>query len=74
MNTRERRSGQEIRTGRIQEAMARYCLGRDTMKRTADAAGATIRIGKAVLYDFSKLDQYMSGLAGGGSGGNISNH
>ena len=65
MNTRERQTGQEIRTGRIQEAMARYCLGKDTMKRTAAAAGATIRIGKAVLYDFRKLDQYMESLAGG---------
>ena len=65
MNTRTRQSGEGIRTGRIQEAMQRYCLGRETMRKTAAAAGATIKIGKAVLYDFQKIDRYMENLAGG---------
>lgn len=65
MNARSRQTGQEVRTGRIQEAMARYSLGKETMRRTAAAAGAMIKIGNVCLYDFQKIDRYMEALAGG---------
>lgn len=69
MKIREPVSG-EIKTGRIQEAMARYCLGRDTTKRIAAEAGAVIKIGKAWLCDFDKMDAYMESKAGGAANEN----
>lgn len=65
MNTRARHTGQEVRTGRIQEAMARYSLGKETMRRTAAAAGAVIKLGRVCLYDFEKIDKYIDNLTGG---------
>lgn len=55
---RKRVSG-DIKTGRIQEAMQRYCLGRDTTKKLAAEAGAVIKIGRSWLCDFDRMDQYM---------------
>ena len=64
MNARVRHTGQEIRTGRLQEAMARYSLGKETMRRTAVEAGAVIKLGRVCLYDFEKLDQFMKDHSG----------
>lgn len=57
-------NGTEIRTGRIQEAMARYCLGRDKMRSVAKEAGAVIKLGGVCLYDFEKLDNYFKTIGG----------
>ena len=56
----------EVRTGRMPEAQQRYSLGREAVRRIADAAGATIRINGITLYDFEKIDNYLSQLAGKG--------
>lgn len=55
-----------IKTGRIDEACARYGLGRNTMRRVAADAGAVIRIGTCVLFNFTKLDAYFDSISLGG--------
>ena len=46
----------EIKTGKIEQACARYGLGRNTMRKVAGEAGAEIKIGKCYLINFSKVD------------------
>ena len=53
----------EMNTGRITEAMNRYGLGRNTMREVGKAARAEIRIGKAVLYNFRRIDEYLEQLS-----------
>ena len=53
----------EIKTGKIEQAWARYGLGRNTMRKVAGEAGAEIKIGKCYLINFSKVDAYMDSLA-----------
>lgn len=58
----------EARTGGIDEACARYGLGKASMRKVAEDAGAIIRIGKRLLINYSKVDFYfdsISGLQGG---------
>ena len=62
MNRQRERVVPEVRTGRIDEAMARYCLGRDKMRKLAKEAGAVIKVGKVCLYDFQTMDAYMDTL------------
>ena len=63
MNQREKVINFEVKTGRIGDAMNRYNLGRNTMREVGKAAKAEIRIGKAVLYNFQKIDEYMNNLS-----------
>lgn len=51
------------KTGRIEQACARYGLGKNTMRNVAEQAGAVIKIGKCYLIDFQKVDAYMDNLA-----------
>lgn len=53
----------EVKTGRIEQACARYGLGKNTMRKVAGEAGAEIKIGKCYLINFSKVDAYMDSLA-----------
>ena len=53
----------EIKTGKIEQACARYGLGRNTMRKVAGEAGAEIKIGICYLINFSKVDAYMDSLA-----------
>ena len=53
----------DVKTGRMPEAQQRYSIGRETVRKIADAAGATIRINGITLYDFGKIDAYLEGLA-----------
>lgn len=53
----------DMRTGRIDDAVKRYGLGRNSMREVGKAAKAEIRIGKAVLYNFRKIDEYMDSLS-----------
>ena len=48
MNNRLEREtmGIEVKTGRIDQACARYGVGRNTMRGIAERAGAVVRIGK----------------------------
>ena len=52
----------EVKTGRIEQACARYNLGKNTMRKVADDAGAIIKIGTCVLVNFTKLDAYFDAL------------
>ena len=52
-----------VKTGKIEQACARYGLGRNTLRKTAEDAGAVIRIGKCYLINFSKVDDYMDSIS-----------
>lgn len=52
-----------IKTGKIDQACARYGLGRNTMRKVAIEAGAEIKIGKCYLINFTKVDAYMDKIA-----------
>ncbi len=66
MKTRLVRSelGIDARTGRIDQACARYGVGRNTMRQIAEQAGAVVRIGRNYLINFHKVDAYMDSLSG----------
>ena len=51
MNGRLERNnmGIEVKTGRVDQACARYGVGRNTMRQIASQAGAVVRIGKNYL-------------------------
>ena len=53
----------EAKTGGIEEACARYGLGKASMRKVAEDAGAVIRIGKRYLVNYSKVDCYMNSLS-----------
>ena len=53
----------EIRTGRLEQACARYGLGKNSMRAVAEEAKAVIRIGKCYLINFSKVDSYMDNMS-----------
>ncbi len=50
-------------TGRIDDACRRYGLGRNTLRQIAKEAGATIHIGRTVLFNFMILDEYLNSLS-----------
>ena len=52
------------KSGRIEQACARYGVGRSTMRNIAKEAGAEVKIGKCYLINFSKVDDYMDSLSG----------
>lgn len=56
-------SDKETKTGGIEEACARYCLGKSSMRKVAEAANAVIRIGKRYLVNFEKVDLYMNSIS-----------
>lgn len=56
--------GIDARTGRIDQACARYGVGRNTMRQIAEQAGAVIKIGRNYLINFQKVDAYMDSLSG----------
>lgn len=53
----------DAKTGGIEEACARYGLGKQSMRRVAEDAGAVIRIGKRYLINFTRVDRYMDALS-----------
>lgn len=52
-----------MKTGGIEEACARYGLGRASMRHVAEDAGAIIRIGKRLLVNYEKVDRYMDSVS-----------
>ena len=66
MNGRLERSnmGIEVKTGRIEQACARYGVGRSTMRQIAEKSGAIRRIGRNYLIDFQAVDRYLDSLSG----------
>ncbi|MDY4693346.1 MAG: DUF6462 family protein [Blautia sp.] len=53
----------ELKTGKLEQACMRYGLGKNTMRKVADEAGAAIKIGKCYLINFSKVDEYMDRMS-----------
>lgn len=53
----------EMKMGRIEQACQRYGLGRNTMRKFAEDAGAIVKVGKCCLYNFSKLDAYVDHIS-----------
>ena len=51
-----------VKAGRIEQACARYGLGKNTMRKIASEAGAELKIGKCYLINFSKMDAYIDNL------------
>ena len=54
---------EEVRTGGLTEACARYGLGKASMRRVAEDAGAVIRIGKRYLVNYRRVDLYMDSIS-----------
>lgn len=55
--------GIDVKTGRIEQACARYGVGRNTMRQIAEQAGAVVRIGRNYLINFQKVDQFMDSIS-----------
>lgn len=54
----------QVKTIKIEPACMRYGVGRNTMRKIAEDAGAVVRIGKSYLINVSKVDKYMDSLSG----------
>lgn len=52
-----------VKTGGIEDACARYGLGKANMRKVAEDAGAIIRIGKRLLVNYAKVDLYMDSIS-----------
>ena len=53
----------EVKTGSLDDACVRYSLGKPSMRRVAEDANATIRIGRRVVLNFTKIDEYMDAIS-----------
>ena len=53
-----------VKTIKIEPACMRYGVGKNTMRKIAEDAGAVVRIGKSYLIKGSKVDMYMDALSG----------
>ncbi len=52
-----------IKTGRLEDACARYNFGRATMRKIAEDAGAVVRVGRCYRVNFTKVDEYLDAIA-----------
>ena len=52
--------GIESKAGRIEQACARYGVGRTTI---AKEAGAEVKVGKCYLINFSKVDAFIDSIS-----------
>lgn len=59
-----RSDGEEKKLLDIQTAMLRYCLGRDSVRRIAESAGAVVRIGNRILVNATKMDTFFDEVSG----------
>ena len=53
----------ETRCGSMAEAQARYSYGQATIRKIAEDAGAVIRFGRTVRYNFAKIDKYIDSIS-----------
>lgn len=63
MNKKSNVLATEQKTGKIDQACARYGLGRNTMRKVAEESGAVVRFGKSYLINFTKVDDYMDSIS-----------
>lgn len=52
------------KTGAIDAACARYGYGKASMRRIAAEAGAVIRVGRTVRFNFDRIDRYLDQISG----------
>ena len=50
------------KSGDINDARARYGMGRNAVETIAEKCGAKFRVGRLVRYNFSKMDAYIDEL------------
>lgn len=55
--------GIESKAGRIEQACARYGVGKTTMRNIAREAGAEVKVGKCYLINFSKVDAFIDSIS-----------
>lgn len=53
----------KAKSGGIDEACMRYGLGKPSMRRVAEDAGAVIRIGRRYLINFTLVDKYIDSMS-----------
>lgn len=54
---------EEAVTGGIAEACSRYGLGKASMRRVAEDAGAVVRVGRRFLIHYGRVDAYLLHIA-----------
>lgn len=54
---------QESHSGRLPATMERYGVGRNSVERIAKESGGVVRVGRATLYLWDKMDSYLSAQA-----------
>lgn len=65
MYATKQRKTDEVKTGCMEAAAARYGLGVNTIRSLAKEAGAIAKIGRRVLVNFTVMDAYMDSLTSG---------
>ena len=64
MNKRIQNDSSEVKSGRLEQAGARYGLGKHSMRNVAESAGAVIRVGRSYLINYTLVDIYLDHLSG----------
>lgn len=64
MNKRIQNDSSEVKSGRLEQACARYGLGKHSMRSVAESAGAVIRVGRSYLINYTLVDTYLDRLSG----------
>lgn len=54
----------QVKTTKLEPACMRYGVGKNTMRKIAEDAGAVVRVGKSYLINVPKVDAYMDSLSG----------
>lgn len=52
------------KSGTLEQAGMRYGFGRNSMRKSAEDAGAIIKIGKSVRVNFTIVDRYLDSISG----------
>lgn len=64
MRKRVETFSEEVKTGTLENAGARYGFGRKKMRVIAEDAGAIVKLGRSIRVNFTILDNYMDSLSG----------
>lgn len=54
----------ESKLGTIDEAVARYRIGRCSVRKLAEEIGAVVRIGRSYRVNFTIMDKYFDEISG----------
>ena len=65
MNYRKKATADELSRLMSVEELGRYiCLGRNSAMKLGEEIGAKVQIGRRVMYDRVKVDQYFDSVTG----------